>query len=175
MIARTDRLQIEPLTPEHAPILFAALDDERVGRHIGGPDVTTVEALTDRIGHLQRGAPAGSGQTWLNWAVRLDSEGHPVIGRREATVHDGLAEMAYVFGPDWWGRGYATEGVRWMIGNLASRPDVDSLWATVDPANVASARLLGRLGFSPTEPPDRLPHSYDPGDLVFHRPAVGRS
>ena len=104
--AVTARLTIEPLAARHAEELFAALDDPLVGRYIGGPDVTTLAELRERIAHLLAGPEVGSGDTWANWVVVLDAV---IIGRLEATFHDGIAEVGYVFGPRWWGRGYGTE------------------------------------------------------------------
>ena len=164
---RTERLRIEPLDLGHARGLFDALDHPSVGTYIGGPDVTTVEALREQIVAKRRG-PADDGETWLNWVVLA---GDVVVGRVEATLHDGLAEIAYVFGPSFWGQGYATEATRWMVDHLADAHGITRCWATVAPGNEASAALLGRLGFVPAAP-DAVPdgvqlHSYDDGDLVF--------
>lgn len=158
------RVTIEPLALRHSEELFAALDDPRVGRYLGGPDVTTLAALRARINRLEAGAPAGSGQEWWNFAVLLEGR---VIGRLEATLHHDVAEVAYVFGPPWWGQGLATESVGWLMATLAEH-GVGEYWATVDPGNQASRRLLQRLGFvecPPSEAPELL--SYDPGDLVL--------
>jgi hypothetical protein len=54
LAGRTARLTIEALDPTHAEGLLAALDDPRVGTHIGGPDVTTLAALRERIGPSPR-------------------------------------------------------------------------------------------------------------------------
>jgi len=160
----TERLVIEPLAPEHATGLFAALDDLRVGTHIGGPDVTTLEALERRIAALLSAAP--DGEEWRNWVVRHDGI---IVGRLEATLHDDIAEVAYVFGPAWWGRGFATEGARWMVDHLDG--DVSQQWATVLPANGPSIALLQRLGFDAADAESApVPlMSYDDGDLVFAR------
>lgn len=158
--------QVEVLAPIHAPGLFEALDDPRVGTFIGGPDVTTLDALRERIRLLGEGAPSGSGETWLNWAVIADGV---VVGRLEATLHDGFAEIAYVFGPRWWGRGHATVGVRWMLDALRTSWGISEWWATVDPRNTASAGVLGRCGFVEAEQPAVGLHSFDDGDLVFVR------
>ena len=166
MTDRTERLTIESLGVEHAEELFGALDDVRVGRFIGGPDVTTLDALVERIEHVSSGAPEASGQLWLNWAVLLD-EGHRVIGRIEATVHDGMAEIAYVLGPRWWGHGYASEATAWLLGTLSERADVDQICATVDPSNAASIRLLDRLGMRRSRLPASGLLSYDDGDIVY--------
>lgn len=166
---RTARLVVEPLGLPHAAGLFAALDDPRVGEHIGGPDVTTLPALEGRIARLLEGAPAGSGWVFRNWVMRLDGT---IVGRLEATLHDGLVEVAYLLGPRWWGHGYATEGTAWMLDRLAAEEAGDA-WACVAPANLRSAALLGRLGFTETDPTGVPLLSWDPGDRAFLRPAGG--
>lgn len=164
----TERLTTEALGLEHAADLFQALRDERVGRYIGGPDVTTLEALQDRITRLGAGPPDDRDELWLNFAVIFAGD---VIGRIEATLHGGVAEIAYVFGPAWWGRGYATEAVSWLLSHLAGR-SVSVVWTAVAPGNAASVRLLERLGFAPTRHPTHLRLlSYDDGDLVLSRPS----
>jgi ribosomal-protein-alanine N-acetyltransferase len=169
---RTERLVIEPLAHEHADGLLAALDDPRVGEHIGGPDVTTIERLHHRIDRLAEGPPADWPEDrWLNWVARRADDGL-IVGRLEATTYpDGWAEVAYVFGPSTWGQGYATEGVRWMIERLRAEYGVADVWAAIHPDNTASVRLVERLGFEPRTPPGRRPvGSYDEGDLLFELP-----
>lgn len=105
----------------------------------------------------------------MNYVVVHDGA---VIGRVEATVHDGIAEIAYVIGPRSWGHGWGTEAARLLLDHLASE-DVTETWATAASGNVASCRLLRRLGFVETEAAD-APQllSYDVGDLVFRRVPV---
>jgi RimJ/RimL family protein N-acetyltransferase len=169
---RTARLTIEPLGHEHAEGLFAALDDNRVGTFIGGADVTTVEALHDRIdGSIGPAWPTGH---WHNWVARR-SDDSVIVGRLEATTYGETrptgkwAEVAYLFGPAFWGRGYAIEGVSWMLDHLRDELVVEEIWAAVHPGNVRSIRLLERLGFEPRDTPGRPMGSYDEIDLVFVR------
>jgi RimJ/RimL family protein N-acetyltransferase len=171
----TDRLVIEPRTVEHAPELCAALADESVGRYIGGPEVTTVEAMVERIIYVTTTDATQWGERWLNWVVRLRTEpGRPLIGRIEATVHIGrdpiVAEIAYVFDPTWSGRGYATEATAWMLDHLRAEHGVADAYATVAPGNLASIALLERLAFERCELPVGGLGSYDEGDAVFGRP-----
>jgi RimJ/RimL family protein N-acetyltransferase len=168
VIGTTERLRMEVTDVGHAADLVRVLDDPRVGTHIGGPDVTTVEAMVERIGMLRAGPPEHFDEDrWLNFVVRCE-EG--VCGRLEATTYpDGWAEIAYVFGPAFWGHGYATEGVQWLMGHLAEVYGITELWAAVHPDNAASIRLLGRAGFTETAVLSRPVGSYDDGDLVFAR------
>jgi RimJ/RimL family protein N-acetyltransferase len=174
MSIRTERLEIEPRVVEHAAELCDALADESVGRYLGGPDVTTVEAMIERITYVAGADASEWGERWLNWVVRLAADpARPLIGRIESTVHIGrhprVAEIAYVFGPAWSGHGYATEATAWMLEHLRDEHGAADAFATVDPENVASIRLLERLGFERCEQPAGGLGSYDAGDLVFGR------
>ena len=172
-VGTTERLTIEPRTVEHAASLCAALADESVGRWIGGPEVTTVDAMIERIAYVNDADASQWGETWLNWTVVADAEPErPIIGRVEATVHHRTprtAEVAYLFGPAWSGRGYATEATGWMLDVLRDEHAVAAVYATVDPQNAPSIRLLDRLGFERCDLPTEGIGSYDPGDLVYRK------
>lgn len=157
----TERLTIEPLERRHANDLFGALNDERVSRFLDGPEVTTVEALEHKIDRVTSGPPPSREEVWRNYVVLLDGQ---VIGRLEATLHRSIAEVAYVFGPAWWGRGYATEATTWLLSSLRDA-GMSEAWATIDPANTASARLLARLGFVQADPPAGV--LVDDGDVAM--------
>lgn len=55
--------------------------------------------------------------------------------------------IGYIFHPSIWGRGLATEALAAVIQRVFEVSAFDTLIADVDPRNVASLRLLGRLGF----------------------------
>ena len=170
----TPRLAIEPLAGAHADALFAALDHPDVHRFLPAPDVTTAAALRERIARLGDARPP-PGERWWNFAVRQRADA-AVIGRLEATTYGAWGEIAYVFGPRWWGRGLATEATGWLVDHLAAHGAAE-LWAAVHPDNTTSQRLLLRLGFiaapGAAERPARPHGSYDPGDTVFVRRAGG--
>jgi RimJ/RimL family protein N-acetyltransferase len=159
----TERLTIEPLALRHARELFDALNDELVGRFLDGPDVTTLEALEQKIIRVTSEAPPERNEEWRNFAVLLNGR---VIGRLEATLHRSVAEVAYVFGPAWWGHGYATEATAWLLRYIREA-GMSEAWATIAPANTASDRLLARLGFAPGNPPDCV--SCDNDDVALVR------
>lgn len=147
----TRRLYIETLRPEHAPALFAALSDPRVYAYIDERPPESPAALARRYEQLERGAPSGSGETWLNWAIRLRRR-RECMGTLQATIYrDRTASIAYVISPRHWGSGYATEAVEWLVERLATAFRMVELRASVDVRNEASWRLLERLQFKRVE------------------------
>ena len=58
-----------------------------------------------------------------------------------------LPEIGFILHPDHWGQGIAFEALSPLIPRAFARFRVEKLVADVDPANDASIRLLGKLGF----------------------------
>jgi RimJ/RimL family protein N-acetyltransferase len=58
-----------------------------------------------------------------------------------------MPEFGFIFHPDAWGVGYATEAAQAIIPELFRAHAIDRITADVDPRNVASIRLLQKLGF----------------------------
>ncbi len=143
-ILRSCRLTYEVLSAAHAPELLEALSDPRVNRYFPQPEAATLPEMERQVRLLCAGPKDGAGQ-WWNFVVRLDGGG--LIGRLEATLADGSAEIAFLFHPDAWGFGYASEAVHWLTGYCRTRLGIGSFWAAVHPDNTRSARLLLRLGF----------------------------
>ena len=61
-----------------------------------------------------------------------------------------LPEIGYILHPDAWGQRLATEALTAVIDHVFATRDVETLTADVDPENVASIRLLEKLGFEKT-------------------------
>ncbi len=59
-------------------------------------------------------------------------------------------EIGYILHPDVWGQGVATEALTAVIGHLFASHGDPALTADVDPRNVASIRVLSKLGFHET-------------------------
>lgn len=66
-----------------------------------------------------------------------------------------LPEVGYILHPDAWGRGLGLEAVGATIAHVFKTHDLDVLTADVDPRNLASLRLLERLGFQQTGSAER--------------------
>ncbi|MCD8482729.1 MAG: GNAT family N-acetyltransferase [Verrucomicrobia bacterium] len=90
-----------------------------------------------------------------------------MVGRLEATVHHGIAEVAFLLGPEYWGRGYASQSLQWLHAYLAENLALRQYWAVTAPANWRCQKLLLRNGYCEQSPPEFPLYSYDPGDKIF--------
>jgi len=164
-IIESGRLVYEPLMELHASALSSALIDPRTYAYIFPPHPTTEAELAAEFARRVAGPSDSKSEIWWNFVVRL-REG-PFIGRIEATFHHGLAEVGYVFGPSYWGCGYATESLIWLHSQIRDRQLAGSVWATVTPGNTRSIRLLERLGYNVALPGHPQLLSYEAGDRVY--------
>ncbi len=152
-----DRLELEPLRPEHADELATLLDDPALHTFIGG-EPADVDALRDRFTRQSVGRSPDGSQRWLNWVVRRRHDA-VAVGTTQATVtdEDGLitAEVAWVIAVPHQGQGYAREAadvmVRWLRGPDEHSGGVEVLVAHVHPRHVASMAVARAIGLAPTD------------------------
>src|SRR5689334_23661391 len=112
----TERLVLEPQLAAHARQMFALLQDPAIYRYENEAP-PSVQWLEERFRRLETRVSADGREQWLNWVVRLRGGG--LIGFVQATIReDRSASIAYVFGSAHWGRGYGSEAVNAMLGEL---------------------------------------------------------
>lgn len=147
-IIATERLELRPLLVEHAGEMAAVLADPALYAFIGGAPPTPA-ALHTRYTRLTAGSPDPAVR-WLNWVIRLRADGR-LTGTVQATVGaaGATAEVAWVVGTPWQGRGIATEAARALVAWLERR-GVRTVVAHVHPEHRASAAVAAAAGLSPT-------------------------
>lgn len=83
-------------------------------------------------------------QTRFPYATTIDGK---VVGAAELKLHGGRqGEISYVIHPDLWGRGIATQAARQLLAIGFTQHGLHRIFATCDPRNIASARVLARVG-----------------------------
>lgn len=78
------------------------------------------------------------------WAITV---GGKVIGACSLDGRDGIPELGYWIGAPFWGRGYATEAARGLIGRAFNDLGHKALTACARVSNPASRRVLEKCGF----------------------------
>jgi RimJ/RimL family protein N-acetyltransferase/catechol 2,3-dioxygenase-like lactoylglutathione lyase family enzyme len=139
----TERLRLRPLTRDDVDVLAPIYTNPEITRYLRNPvsDRPAVEVLVRR--RLDRPMAPGMG----SWLVYLDST---VIGLTHlwpsAELPAPLAELGWVLGRDFWGRGLATEAAACVLRHGLHGLGLPTVWALVHRDNRASIAVADRLG-----------------------------
>ncbi|MWA15475.1 GNAT family N-acetyltransferase [Streptomyces sp. BA2] len=166
----TARLILEPLRVQHADEMARVLSDPALHAFIGGsPD--DPPALRARYRRMTAGSPDPA-VSWCNWVLRSRDE-ECLVGTVQATLGpaspgpaDGssalVAEIAWVVGTPWQGRGIAVEAARGLVEWLAGQRAVGDVIAHVHPDHRASAAVAAAAGLAPTD-------AWQDGEVTWRR------
>ncbi|MFE4700481.1 GNAT family N-acetyltransferase [Streptomyces sp. NPDC056738] len=144
----TARLDLLPLRAEHAEEMAGVLSDPALHTFIGG-EPHTPRALRARYERLVAGSPDPA-VLWCNWVLRERERGC-LVGTVQATVSGGTAEVAWVVGTPWQGRGYASEAAGALVRHVVGTYPVRTVVAHVHPDHHASAAVAAAAGLTATD------------------------
>lgn len=144
---KTKRLVLREPEARDRAAFIELLASPEVNAYLGGPRPRD---------ELERETPEVPERWPGSFVVDLDGAMIGQILLRRATGHRrpaaaGKADLGYLFLPQAWGSGYATEScaaaLAWLDGALPGEPVV----LTTQTANVGSMRLAAKLGFTEVE------------------------
>ena len=141
---------LRPLTVADAEVMSRVLADPTLYEFIGG-EPPSVEELEDRYAFQTRGGSPDGTEEWINLVVVL-GPGREPIGYVQATVprDGGPAEIAWVIGRAWQGRGHATRAAQLLVEQLEAR-GVRDVVGHIHPRHTASQVIARKLGMDPTD------------------------
>lgn len=146
----TPRLDALPLRVAHADEMAAVLSDPALHTFTGGTPLDA-DALRARYARQSAGSPDPA-ERWWNWvlAVRDDD---CLAGYVQATVNvtEARAEIAWVTGSGWQGRGYAKEAAVGLVAHLLDGGAVRTVVAHIHPDHAASAAVAAAAGLVRTD------------------------
>jgi len=144
----TSRLDALPLDVAHAEEMALVLFDPALHTYTGGApeDAGTLRARYERQG---AGSPDPA-ERWWNWVLRVRADGC-LAGYVQATVRGARAEVAWVVGTRWQGRGYAKEAAAGLVRHLLDQGSVRTVVAHIHPDHAASAAVAAAAGLRPTD------------------------
>lgn len=141
----TPRITIGMMRREHTASLLEYRNHPEVARHQDWELPFTVE-MAERLIDAQSELDGPANDDWVQLAVHLDGR---VIGDVAVGVHDNgqQATVGYSIAAAEQGNGYATEAVAAVIEALFCEARLHRIVASIDPQNIASRRVLDKLGF----------------------------
>jgi ribosomal-protein-alanine N-acetyltransferase len=145
---RTPRLLLREFVPADVEAVYAITAQPVVTRYTSFGPHTPADAQR----FIERALASAQEQPRVHYygALALQDQ-EPVIGwcnlhRIQRAPTGGKAELAFGLHPRSWGCGYMTEAVRAVLAFGFEQLGLHRLFATVHPDNLASLRLLERVG-----------------------------
>lgn len=134
-------LQLKKFGPQDFNDYFRLVSDRRVMAMITERALPEEEARTDFNNLLENNAihPA------LGQFKILNSLSGQFLGLAKleiASAGGETAELGYMILPEFWGRGIAGQVAKRLIDTAERQPDIVSLFAIIDPANLPSRKIL---------------------------------
>lgn len=144
MFALTERLLLRPAWPEDAEAVFRAVADEAIVRNLAKAPWPYTPADADFYVSMP------SDDYFPNALLWLRTGGVPeLVGTCGLADLDGEVELGYWIAREHWGRGFATEAAKAMVG-AAKALGHKRLVSGHFTDNPASGRVLRKAGFRPT-------------------------
>jgi ribosomal-protein-alanine N-acetyltransferase len=104
-------------------------------------------SLDDTRAFLEHAESGWAESREFAWAIVPRADG-TLVGGIGLRVEGHRGEFGYTLARKAWGRGYATEAARALVEIALASPRIHRVWAYVDLANVASARVLEKAGLA---------------------------
>ncbi len=142
----TERLTLRDFVEADWPALHAVESLPEVARYQDFAPRTEAETRAYLLGSME--SARQQPRLTYDLAIVLNGDGH-LIGRAGLGITDpeiGEAILWYTLHPSHWGRGYVTEAARALAGFGFRELRLHRIWADCDPANIASWRVLEKIG-----------------------------
>ncbi|WP_423763508.1 GNAT family N-acetyltransferase [Burkholderia sp. NLJ2] len=143
----TSRLVLRPLRDADAQAFFEIWSDAEAMRYFSFSPMTHIEQAAERVARNLK--TSASGQDFV--CVLESRETGETLGECSLFhVHEQCrrAEIGFSLRRKYWSGGYMREAASAVIDHAFGTLRLNRLEADIDPRNVASARLLERLGFA---------------------------
>ncbi|MBK8551736.1 MAG: GNAT family N-acetyltransferase [Ignavibacteria bacterium] len=145
-VLETERLILREITPGDVREIFAIRSSEEAMKYFGHNVYTSLTEADDMINAIVNGFKNKEGIRWgitLKGSEKLIGSGGPWRLLKEHL----RCEIGYDLLPQYWKKGIMTEALREIIKFCFDKMNMHSIEANVDPDNIASVKLLEKLGF----------------------------
>ena len=141
-IIELPRIRLRRPKLSDAEAIFEYGSDPEVGRYSDWLIQTTIEPVIELLHERNKRWESG---TEFYWVITLPEEDR-AIGGISCHVDGHAAEFGYLINRRYWGNGFATDASRAIVEWLFSMPSIWRVWATCDTENLASVRVLEKVG-----------------------------
>jgi RimJ/RimL family protein N-acetyltransferase len=142
----TARLKLRPMDERDIPAHYAVFSDPEVARYWSREPWTDIAQAEESVEAIMA---AGADGSEARFGIELLATGELIgnVGLHHFFEQNRRCEIGYALASRHWGQGYATEALRAAIQYGFDVRDLNRIEADIDPRNIGSARVLGKLGF----------------------------
>ena len=142
----SERLVLRQITPDDVNEIFALRSNPETMKYIPRPLVTTIDQAMEHIKMIQDKIVSSEG---INWAIteKVNPKMIGIIGHYRIRWEHFRSEIGYMLLPEYHGKGIITEAIQLMVRFGFDDMKMRSLEAIIDPANLASAKVLEKNNF----------------------------
>jgi [ribosomal protein S5]-alanine N-acetyltransferase len=143
---QSERLMLRQITIDDTNEIFALRSNEDLMKYIPRPLCKTNEEVVELIKMIQQKIEVNEG---INWAITLKNDNKLIgyIGHYRIKWEHFRSEIGYMILPQYSGMGIATEAIKLAVEYGFNDMKMHTVEGVVDPANVASAKVLEKNGF----------------------------
>lgn len=138
----TARLRLRPPSLEDAEGIAAYGGDPEVSRYVSWP---RHRSFDDAEVFLRYAIAAVEKGHECNWVI-IERASEQLVGTIGLRLQGHRVELGYALARRHWGKGFATEAAAAIVDWALGRPEIHRVWAVCDVDNVASARVLEKIG-----------------------------
>ncbi|HEY9259936.1 GNAT family N-acetyltransferase, partial [Chitinophaga sp.] len=142
----TGNLVLRPVEDKDTAALFHHFSDDRVTKFM---DIDSFSNISDAVHIIQFFRKSLEEEEGMRWAITLAGKDELIgtCGYHKINKPHFKAEIGYDLQPSFWGKGIMKEAISYMLTYGYEELQFNRIEAFVDPENIASAKLLTRLGF----------------------------
>ena len=139
----TPRLKLRSPVIEDAPAIFEQYaQDEEVTKYMTWRSHSNIKTTQK---YIQRCLDELTAKTAYFWVI-VPKEGNKAIGMIRLQYQNHRAEVGYVLARPYWNRGLMSEALQPLVNWAIAQPNIYRVWAVCDIENLASARVLEKVG-----------------------------
>ncbi len=138
-------IELVPYSPAYLPLFLRWRSQAATRRHnpLKAFDAAALREMLEK-----ESTPTSPDTAGCRWFVRVDGAVVGSVAYKDVNPTMGFAEIAYGFCESVHGRGIGTAAVRMLVDRVFTETSLRRLFAYVHDENVASCKLLARLGFT---------------------------
>ncbi|MGL5834328.1 MAG: GNAT family N-acetyltransferase, partial [Waterburya sp.] len=144
-IIETLRLKLRPPSLDDAASIFEQYaQDREVTKYMTWQPHANVETTHQ---FLQQAIADLKANNYYLWVI-LPKKEAKAIGMIRFQCHNHRAELGYVLARPYWNQGLMTEALQPIIDWALTQPNIYRVWAVCDYENLASARVMEKVGMT---------------------------